>query len=325
MCTSIAWNNGDFYFGRNLDLEVPFGQQVVITPREHAFALRRAGRMARHYAMIGMGTVLNNCPLYAEAVNEKGLGIAGLNFPENAHYPPEEKPGAANITPFELPWWLLGQCATVGEVRALLERTHVIGIPFSERVPLSPLHWHIADRNGSIVLECCRDGMHIYDDPVGVLTNNPPFDFHMHNLCQYMNLTALWPENRFTDKVELRPFGRGLGAVGLPGDASPASRFVRAAFLKLNSVCDKEEQSSVAHLFHVLDAVAMTRGSVIAPGDEWEYTLYSCCVNADKGIYYYKTYGNNQITAVHLHNANLESEALAVFPLEMQQKIHFAN
>lgn len=325
MCTSLAWNNGGFYFGRNLDLEVAFGQRVVITPRKRRLALRREMPLEQHYAMIGMATVIDNQPLYAEAANEKGLCIAGLNFPENAYYPVEEAVGKAHVAPFELPWWLLGQCATVQEARALLERTQVVGIPFSEKMPNSLLHWHLADRRESLVIECMADGMHIHENPVGVLTNNPPFDFHRQNLVQYMGLTALYPDNRMTDKIDLRPFGRGLGSFGLPGDASPASRFVRAAFLKLNSVCEENEDASVAHFFHLLDSVAMPKGSVMAPGGDWEFTLYSCCINGEEGAYYYKTYGNNQLTAVHLHNANLDGEALVEYPLEMRQHVLHAN
>lgn len=325
MCTSLAWRNGDFYFGRNLDLEVAFGQRVVITPRRHLLSLRREKPMARHYAMIGMATVMDGCPLYAEAANEKGLCMAGLNFPQNASYAAEETPGKHHIAPFELPWWLLGQCATVQEARVLLACTQVMDIPFSESVPNSPLHWHVADKREAIAVECMADGMHIHDDPVGVLTNNPPFDFHRQNLTQYMGLTAQWPVNRMTDRVNLQPFGRGLGGFGLPGDASPASRYVRAAFLKLNSACEESEEASVAHFFHLLDAAAMTKGSVMAPGGGWEHTLYTCCINGDEGVYYYKTYGNNQLTAVHLHNANLEGETLVEFPLEMCQHVLHAN
>lgn len=325
MCTSVALNTNDFYFGRNLDLEMGYGQQVVITPRNFPFRFRREAAMERHYAMIGMATVIQNNPLYFEAVNEKGLGMAGLNFPDNAWYPPEEVEGKSNISPFELIWWLLGQCATVDEVRVLLDRTHVIGIPFSEQLPLSPLHWHIADREQSIVLECCRDGMRVHDNPVGVLTNNPPFDFHLQNLSQYMGLTALWPDNRFAPKADIEPTGRGLGAVGLPGDASPASRFIRAAFHKLNAVCDGDENSSVAQFFHILDAVAMTRGTVMVPDGRWEYTMYSCCVNADKGVYYYKTYENNQLTAVDMAHENLDGSSLSLFPLVAEQQIRHEN
>jgi len=325
VCTSIAWENGAFYFGRNLDLEVDFGQRVVITPRNFPLRFRVAKGVEHHYAMLGMATVMEGCPLYAEAMNEKGLCVAGLNFPGNACYAAVEEPARAHVASFELAWWLLGHCATVKEARALLAGTQIMGIAFSEDVPASPLHWHVADRRESIVVECTADGMRIHDNPAGVLTNSPPFDFHMHNLCQYMNLTALQAENRFTDEMELRPFGRGLGSFGLPGDASPASRFVRAAFLTHNSVCEEREEASVAHFFHLLDSVAMTRGSVMAPCGDWEHTLYSCCMNADQGVYYYKTYGNNQLTAVHLRGANLDGEALVEFPLEMKQKILHAN
>ncbi len=325
MCTSISWKNGDHYFGRNLDLEVAFGQQVVITPRKYPFSFRSGETLAEHYAMIGMATVMEGFPLYAEAVNEKGLCIAGLNFPGNAYYPTEGAGEKHAVSPFELPWWLLGQCATVQEAHALLEDTQLVSIPFSEQIQLSPLHWHIADAKESIVVECMKEGMHIHRDPVGVLTNNPPFDFHLYNLSQYMNLSADLPENQFSDEVELRPFGRGFGAFGLPGDASPASRFVRAAFLKLNAECEQTEDASVAQFMHILDAVAMTKGSVNTPAGKWDHTLYSCCVNTDRGIYYYKTYGNNQLTAVHLHHAELDGQALTCFPLEMRQQICHAN
>lgn len=274
--------------------------------------------------MIGMATVVEGYPLYAEAANEKGLCIAGLNFPENAYYPPQEAADKANISPFELPLWVLGQCASVEEARALLNRTHIVGIPFSERMPLAPLHWHIADRESSIVVECMQSGMRVYDNPAGVLTNNPPFDFQLTNLRQYMGLRSGEPDNSFGAGLALAPFGRGFGTLGLPGDFSPASRFVKAAFLRLNSVCEEEENSSVSQFFHLLDAVAMPRGAVRAD-DRWDITTYSCCINAAKGVYYYKTYDNSQITAVDMHREDLEGEQVKSFALESGQRIARAN
>ncbi len=325
MCTSIAWKNGNFYFGRNLDLEVNFGQRVVIMPRRHRLVFQREKAMEQHYAMMGMATVMDGGALYAEAMNEKGLCMAGLNFPGNACYDDAEIPGRAHVASYELIWWVLGQCATAAEARALLQKTQVMSWPFAGDVPASPLHWHVADARESLAVEYMADGMHVHENPAGVLTNNPPFDFHMHNLCQYMNLTALQPENRFSGAMELRPFGRGMGAIGLPGDASPASRFVRAAFVLHNSVCEESEDAGVAHFFHLLDSVAMTRGSVMAPNGEWEHTLYSCCMNAGEGVYYYKTYGNSRLTAVHMHNANLDGEMLTEFSLEEKQSIKHVN
>lgn len=337
MCTSLTFAANAFYFGRNLDLEYNFGQRVVITPRNFPFIFRRAGALHSHYAMIGMGTVLSvnpglddapktaGYPLYAEAANEKGLCIAGLNFPDNAYYPSEQAPGKENVSPFELIPWLLGKCANLKEARESLSGLHLIAIPFSDQVPLSPLHWHIADRTGSIVLESTRDGMKIHENPVGVMTNNPPFDFHMTNLRQYLNLTPDYPENRFSKEVEIKPFGVGFGSIGLPGDFSPASRFIKAVFLKMNSVCDGSENGGISHFFHLLDAVAMPDGIVATPNGKFEKTDYSCCINADKGIYYYKTYSNHQITAVRLNDVDLEGDGLIEYPLVTEQQIAWQN
>lgn len=325
MCTSLAMKTKDFYFGRNLDLEYDFGQQVVITPRNFPISFRRAGEMKSHYAMIGMASVMDGYPLYAEAVNEKGLGIAGLNFPGNACYPAQEAEGKANVSPFELALWVLGQCATTAQARELLERTCLIAVPFREDVPLASLHWHIADREDSIVLESTRGGMKLYDNPVGVLTNNPTFDFQMMNLNQYLNITSSQPENRFSHKIELAPFGTGFGGLGLPGDFSPASRFVKISFLKLNARCGEDEASSVSQFFHLLDAVAMPRGSVVLDGGKCDITRYSCCANASKGVFYYKTYDNSQLTAVDMHREDLDGTELRTFPLALEQQIAWAN
>jgi len=325
MCTSIALNDNGFYFGRNLDLECGFGEKAVITPRKYPFEFRKAGKMDSHYAMIGMAAVQGGYPLYAEAMNEKGLCIAGLNFPGNAYYPENEEAGKTGVSPFELPAWVLGQCASVKEARTLLENTQLVHINFSDRLPLSPLHWHIADKEESIVLESMRSGMHIYDNPVGVMTNNPPFDFHMINLNQYLNLTSSYPENRFSGKADLKPFGVGLGAFGLPGDYSPASRFVKAAFLRLNSVSDGSGAADIARFFHLLDAVAMPDGIVQTPDGEYEVTRYSCCADAERGVFYYKTYGNSCLTAVDMHRENLNGDQLIQYELRREQRIEFQN
>ena len=325
VCTSIALTENGFYFGRNLDLECGFGEKAVITPRNFPIEFRQAGRLESHYALIGMASVQENYPLYAEAANEKGLCMAGLNFPGNAYYPEKAEEGKANISPFELPLWILGQCASVREARMLLERTHLLKINFSGAIALSPLHWHIADRNESIVLEPMRDGLRIYENPLGVLTNNPPFDFHLMNLQQYLNLTTGYPGNRFSGKVNLEPFGVGLGSIGLPGDFSPASRFVKTAFLKLNSRSVGSEEAEVSRFFHLLDAVAMPDGIVQTQGGEYEYTRYSCCFSAESGVFYYKTYGNNQLTAIGLRRENLDGSRLIEYELIPGQQIAFQN
>ena len=320
MCTAITYKTRDFYFGRNLDLEYHYNESVVITPRNYAFTLRSGDVISRHHAIIGIATMSDNFPLYYEAVNEKGLCIAGLNFPKNAMYLPyaEEK---INITPFELIPYILGKFETVDEAVSELCKINLLNEPFSDRFPLSPLHWLLSDKHRSVTLEPTADGLRIYENPVGVLTNNPPFEYHMHNLANYMNLTSCPPENRFSEEINLSPYSLGMGAIGLPGDLSSASRFVRAAFIKLNSVSEDDEASSVSHLFHILGSVAQQRGATVVRKGEYEYTLYSSCCNANRGIYYYTTYTNSCITSVSMHSENLDGDLPISYPLATEQVI----
>ena len=320
MCTAITYRTRDHYFGRTLDLEFSYNESVTVTPRNYPFSFRTLPALASHHAIIGMATVADGYPLYYEATNEHGLSMAGLNFPGNAHYfPPCE--GKDNVTPFEFIPWILGQCKTLAEARTLLAKVNLCDIPFSEAFPLSPLHWILADRDGAITVESVAEGLKIYENSVGVLTNNPHFDYHMTHLCDYLNLTHLPPENRFADGIDLPTYSRGMGAMGLPGDLSSASRFVRAAFVKLNSVSGESEDESVCQFFHILGAVGQQRGCVQMPDGRYEITVYTSCCNTDRGIFYYTTYENSRITAVDMHKENLDGNALVSYPLIKSSQI----
>lgn len=323
MCTAISYLNSDHYFGRNLDLEHSYHEVVTITPRAFPFTFKSAPQLLTHYAMIGMATVCENYPLYYEATNEYGLSMAGLNFPDNAVYHPK-KENYDNITPFEFIPWILGQCKNVKDARQRLDTINLLDLPFSQNLPLTPLHWMISDRRSSITVEPTVGGLMVYDNPVGVLTNNPPFDYHMYNLRNYLNLTILEPENRFSNKLELTPYSRGMGAFGLPGDLSSASRFIKATFTKLNSQADDTESSSISQFFHILNAVAQQRGCVKI-GEHYEKTIYSSCCNTEKGIYYYTTYENAQITAVNMFHEKLDADCLYTFPIRSYQHIQMEN
>ena len=309
MCTCITYFNTDFYFGRNLDLDCSFGETVMITPRNFPLVFRQAGQQDHHYAMIGMASANDSFPLYAEAVNEKGLAMAGLNFPGNAFYQKPDGRGL-EIASFEVIAWILGKCASVEEAEAYLDEMKIVDLAFSDQMPPAPLHWMLADREKCLVLEAVGDGLKVYENPFGVLTNNPPFEYHRLNMNNYMHLTAENPRNYFSDKLELKPYAQGMGAIGLPGDASSASRFVRAAFLKWNSAAPEEENANVSQFFHILDSVAMVRGSVVTDQGTYDITTYSCCANARTGVYYYKTYDDSRVRAVDMHKTDLDGKVL---------------
>lgn len=309
MCTCITYTNNDFYFGRNLDLDCSFGETVVITPRNAQLVFRKRELLDRHYAMIGMASENKDFPLYAEAVNEKGLAMAGLNFPGNAFYQKPQDMGV-EIASFELIAWILGKCASVTEAEQYLPDMRIIDAAFSDGMPTAPLHWMLADREKCLVLEPVESGLKVYENPFGVLTNNPPFEYHRLNMNNYLNLNPKNGKNHFSEKLDLRPYAQGMGAIGLPGDASSASRFVRACFVKWNSVASGDEAASVSQFFHILDSVAMARGTVVTERGTYDITTYSGCINTRTGVYYYKTYDDSSIRTVDMHETDMEGNRL---------------
>jgi len=342
MCTAIQWNG---YFGRNLDLWCAYGESVVITPRRYPFRFRRGGEaLPEHYAMIGMAHVADGYPLYYEAMNEKGLAMAGLHFPGNTCYqvPGTAANGETEVAPWELIPWVLGNFASAGEVGEAFGSFRVVNLPFREDMPCTPLHWIIADRDDCLVLECTADGQTMTADPVGVLTNSPPIACHLYRLQEYMHLSPKTPENRFFPYPEAQPglpgfvpftdtfhpYSGGMGAVGLPGDWSSSSRFVKAAYLRANTIPGGTKPLDAARFFHMLDAVAMPAGAVIVPyqgEDVPEITVYSCCMDLADGVYFYKTHENSRITAVDLYGGNLDETELAVYPMETRTDIRYVN
>ncbi|MBQ8172207.1 MAG: choloylglycine hydrolase [Oscillospiraceae bacterium] len=309
MCTSLSMNSGGFCFGRNMDIEFKFNADIVIIPRQYPLNFRKAGELSTHYAITGTAMIAEGYPLYADAMNEKGLCMAGLSFPDSRIS--ERIDNSIVISPFELIPWVLSQCADISEARALLQRTSLAAIPFSENIPLTPLHWHIADKNGALVLESTADGVRIYDDPIGVLTNSPPFPFHLTNFRQYLHIRPDYPDNITFGKATLSPFGRGFGTIGLPGDFSPASRYVRAAYLKLNSPEASSENKLITQTLHILRNVAMPLGSVRTADGRHELTDYSCCMSG--GVYYFCRYNDSSLRAVDMSHERLDGDTLIVY------------
>lgn len=308
MCTAITYTTKDHYFGRNLDLDYSHHEQIIMTPRNYEIQMRCEKTIKEHYAMIGIGTIQDNYPLYYEATNEKGLSMAGLNFPNQTTYS-KIHPNQLNITPYELIPYLLGLCDTVIQVKEICMNMNLVDIAFNEQFKLTSLHWICSDSHQSITIEY-TDKLTIYDNPVGVLTNNPFFDYHLMNLNNYMYLHEGTPINHLSSQLMLSPYSLGMGALGLPGDYSSTSRFIRAVFVKYKSVSSTDELDSVTQFFHILNSVSMPKGCVMTPEGNYEYTRYSSCCNVDKGIYYYTTYDNQTIRSISLYSYDLELDTL---------------
>ena len=323
MCTAATYHTKDHYFGRNLDLEYHYQESVTITPRHYTFPLRCLPPLEKHYAMIGIATVADHYPLYYDATNEHGLSMAALNFPVSASYLTRNKE-KLNIAPFELIPYVLGTCKSVAEAKCVLKDMNIADIAFSHAYPTSPLHWFLADAHGSLTVEPTDKGIALYDNPVGVLTNEPPFPYHLTNLQNYMHLTSDEVVNRFAPSLNMKAYSRGMGAIGLPGDLSSTSRFIKATFTKMNSVSEDTESASISQMFHILGSVTQQQGCVKV-GNLYEKTIYTSCCNTTKGIYYYKTYENSQITGIRLRGTDLNTDRLITLPLVNGQQIRMEN
>ena len=324
MCTAVTYKTRDFYFGRTLDYEFSYSEEVTVTPRNFPFLFRHMGPGRGRYAMIGMARVSEGIPLYFDAVNEKGLAMAGLNFVGYAKYG-KKVPDRDNVAHFELIPWLLCQCATVEEARRLLERVNITDTAFSRELPPAQLHWLLADRESSVTVEAVEEGLRVYPNPVGVLTNNPPFPQQVLRLTDFMHLSPEEPHNQFSKAIDLQPYSRGMGAMGLPGDWSSGSRFVRAAFGAWNASSGTTEAEHIAQVFHILGTVEQVKGCCRLGDGKCEVTLYTSCCNTDKGIYYYTTYDNHRITAVNMRRETLDGASLIRYPLVREAEIHLQN
>ncbi|WP_029072961.1 choloylglycine hydrolase [Kandleria vitulina] len=312
MCTVITYHSGNHYFGRNLDLDYSYNETVIIMPRHYNFIMRKMKAIESHYAIIGMATVVGNYPLFYDATNEEGLSMAGLNFPDYSYLNPYNE-SKDNVTSFEFIPYILLTCKNVKEARVKLKTINLYDEPFSKEYPNSTLHWMIADKEEAIVVESMKDGLHIYDNPVGVMTNNPPFNIMNFALNDYASLSPKQPENTFGTSLHL--YSRGMGGLGLPGDLSSKSRFIKVAYTKLNSKSKEDENSAVHQFFKILGSVEQQYGLCEVTPGAYEYTIYSSCVNIEEGIYYYTTYNNSHIHGVNMHHTDLDASTLTIHKL----------
>ncbi len=340
MCTAVSLKVKDKYlFGRNMDIDVPFGQSIVITPRNYQWDYKYQKPAIMKYAIIGMAfdfKVGNKpYPMYAEATNEKGLSMAGLNFPGNAHYfEPNSIEGAFQLTPYEFIPYVLSNFSNANEVEAWIKNNNVILVnhPIVANIPLAPLHFIICDIGGDgLVIEQTKEGLKVFEDDLGVMTNNPTFDWHTQNLAFYQNLGVIQKQESNWSGIDIIPFGEGFASVGLPGDWTPPSRFVRTAFLKVCSTPEimQDLEAGISQCFHILDNVAMVKGSIRIPQKDGsmhhDITLYSSCTDMNDGVYYYKTYFNNQINVIDMHAEDLDSVNPIVYPFSTKQNYNFVN
>ena len=311
MCVGIRFTSaaGEMYFGRNYDWNMSYGERPLATPAGHETAWRFLPTSASAYRIIGMGITMGGMPMYFDAANEAGLAIAGLSFPETSRFPAEAVAGKRNVALFELPLWVTSTFGSVTELEAALADTAIIGVPAYQGGQVAPLHWIVADATGSIVIESTERGLEVFHDDVDVLTNEPDFRWQRTNLRNYLGAVSSKPTATSWNGAELAPMGHGGGMFGIPGDYSPASRFVKAAYVNTHYPAQEGEAANVARMFRTLGSVFVPKGCVGMANGTWDATLYQGMYSAATRTYYYSTYDDPAIRAVALDEVDFAGSA----------------
>lgn len=329
MCTALNIKTTDdkVFFGRNMDLAYNFNQRVLIMPPNYQYEDKVTGNIVtNHKAIIGMGTVIDNHATFAEAMNKEGLACAGLNFGGYAYFEKESVEGKLNIAPYDLIQWALSNYTTVSEVKEAIKNIELVDAPINSETPVATLHWMLTDKSGaSIVVEKTVEGIKVYDNPVGVMTNNPTFDWHLTNLNEYLYLSPVHHKKSVWSEKELHSLGIGSGTLGIPGDFASVSRFIRIAFIRANTPTINSDNEAVSQFFNMLDYVKMVRGGVMTEDGLEDLTLYSSCMDLNKGTYFYRTYNNSRINVIDISKENVETTDIISFPYLTEQDYNYQN
>lgn len=311
MCTAIRFNNR--YFGRTFDFERSFGESLLVVPRGKMPILESKNQ----YAIMAIGVIFDDTPLCFDGVNEWGLVGAALNFPEYAHYqsPPVNGTG---IPSGHLLSHVLGLCRSVGEARQMLEKITITNEWVGGNRP-TPLHWTFADGRESMVVEQTFGGLRIYDDFIGVLANSPDYSYQRTTLSCYSCLSSRNPSSAFGGG---KLHSRGMGAIGLPGDFSSSSRFVRAAYLKKWAFDHLSGGATdLKTAFSVLSSLAIPRGAVITDEGLPVLTLYTMVVDMEKPGYYLTTSTCSAVSHIDLTASLCDGREITSYPIYRDENI----
>ena len=277
---------------------------VVVPRNQELQSLTPSGmdgmKFKTKYGFVGLA--VEQKEFMVEGLNEKGLSAGLFYFPNYGEYQPYDAAHKERcLADFQLVSYVLGECSSVDEVKKALEKVRVIGID----PRASTVHWRFTEASGrQIVLEIVNQEMHFYDNPLGVLTNSPGIEWHWTNLNNYVNLQpGTLPVHDF-GPVEGKSFGHGSGLLGLPGDFTPPSRFVRATIFQLTAAQQPSAEESVFQAFHILNNFDIPAGTEFpwgkSPADVPSATQFTVASDTHNCMIYYRTMYNSNIRCIDL-------------------------
>jgi len=326
-CTSfvVPTSDGGVVYGRTMEMGFPLKSAAIVIPRGYAMTALGAGgkpgamKWTGKYAAVGLNAF--DMPVLIDGVNEKGLAGGALYFPDYVGYAdPAKADPAHSLAEWDFIGWALTNFATVAEVKAALSGISVVGVADPNLGVVPPLHYTLHDASGaSLVVEPVDGVLKVYDNPLGVMTNSPPFDWHLTNLRNYVKISPVNAPPLHVGGEVIPPIGQGSGLLGIPGDPTPPSRFVRALGYALSAEKKPSGIESVRAAEHILNNFDIPRGWV-RPGDAsaWELTQWSTIADLVNRRFYVKTYDDQVLRSIDLMSLDLDAKTIVTAPLSPQ-------
>ncbi len=326
-CTGIFLTaaDGTFVHARTMEFGIDLHSSVIVVPRGHT----RVGttpdgkgglKWTAKYASVGANGA--GLPVILDGLNEKGLATGLFYFPTSAGYMPYSASDSdKTLAPWELGSWMLENFASVDEVKAGIGKVVVTSVVLKEWGFAPETHYIAQDSSGkSIVVEYAGGKLNVYDCPLGVITNSPGFDWHMTNLRNYVNLSFTNVPPVKVGSVVLQPLGQGTGMLGIPGDFTPPSRFVRAVAYSQGVRPSATGGDAVLQAFHILNNFDIPKGAARTHKDahgniEADYTLWTAANDLKAKRFYFRTYENSQIRMVDLTKMNFDAKNIVTISM----------
>ncbi|HEX2840336.1 choloylglycine hydrolase family protein [Hyphomicrobium sp.] len=336
-CTNFLLKaaDGTPIYGRTMEYALETQPDVVVVPRNYEYVGTRPAdapgvKWTSRYGLVGVMNL--GQPFVSDGVNEKGLAGGALYFPGFAGYTPPAQAGTRTaLAPWEFLTWVLTNFATVEEVKAGLDNVAIIDLPAPVVNFTLPFHFPIHDASGaSIVIEPVDGKFKVYDNPLGVLTNSPSFDWHMNNVRNYVKMSPVAADPLKISGHTFAPFGQGSGLLGIPGDPTPPSRFIRALGYVASAKQLPDGPQTVRLAEHILNNFDIPLGFIdsAAKGGELEYTQWSSVADLRAKKYYIKGYKDQVLRSIDLMSFDLDAKTLRVAPFKPNltpPALEFAN
>jgi choloylglycine hydrolase len=329
-CTGILMQTENQFTvnGRTLEFGVELDLNLAVIPRNMVFIGKTplGGGLTYKSKYAAVGVYCFEDVVLMDGMNEKGLVAAAFYFPGYASYPKVTRENQAKaLSPSDFPHWILTQFASIEEVKEALDSVMIaptILKGWGNEPP--PMHYIVYDQKGrSIVIEPLEGVLKVYENELGVITNSPTFDWHLTHLNNYIHLSPVNSGSNRLRNFQLHPFGQGTGMMGLPGDFTPPSRFVRAAFFSATAVTLANSDEAVEQTFHILNQFDIPLGAVRQKEQQktvYDYTLLTSVKNPETLEYFYRSYQNQAIQFVSLHQFDLNAKTIRKMAIAGKEK-----